>query len=188
MALVPYVDPADVPDDLSAAFSRPINLLRALVNSPGAFRQFHPFGEWIRWQCELDPRQRELLILAVGYLACSPYEYSHHIALSAQFGVTDADIAALVDHLEGHPSDLGDQERLLIDAARELTEDRRLSDRTAAALGAHYNDSRLVDIVVVASFYNMVVRVLGGLRIDNEPEYDGHLDRFPLTNGARGVG
>lgn len=188
MAIVPYVTPDKLGEEHRELLVRPINLFRGLANSPELFARFHAMGEWIRWDCELDPREREMLILAVGYLTNSPYEFSHHIALSAQFGVTDADIAALVDHLEGRASALGDRERLLADSARELTEDRRLADATADALVETFGNARVVDIVAIGSFYNMVVRVLGGLRIDNEPEYEQHLDRFPLPNGARTVG
>ncbi len=188
MAIVPYKNADDLSPEHAAMLERPINLFRGLANSPELFARFHALGEWIRWDCELDPRERELLILAVGYLTNSPYEFSHHVALSAQFGVTDPDVAALIDALEGRPSTLGRRELLLVDAARQLTEHRKLDDPTAAALVSEFGDARVVDIVAIASFYNMVVRVLGGLRIDNEPEYEVHLDRFPLPNGARNVG
>lgn len=188
MAIVPYRTADDLDSAHRELLVRPINLFRGLANSPELFARFHALGEWIRWDCELDSRERELLILAVGYLTSSPYEFSHHIALSAQFGVEDADISALIDHLESRPSTLGARELLLADAARELTEDRRLTDATAAALTDGFGAARVVDIVAIASFYNMVVRVLGGLRIDNEPEFEVHLDRFPLPTGARNVG
>lgn len=188
MAIVPYVTADDLSPEHAELLVRPINLFRGLANSPHFFAQFHPFGEWIRWDCELDPREREMLILAVGYLTNSPYEFSHHIALSAQFGVVDDDIQALVDHLEGRESTLRPRELLMVEAARQLTEDRVLQDETAEALVAEFGHARVVDIVGIASFYNMVVRILGGLRIDNEPEYAMHLDRFPLPNGARTVG
>jgi alkylhydroperoxidase family enzyme len=188
MAIVPYVSAEELGEDFRELLVRPINLFRGLANSPELFSRFHALGEWIRWDCKLDPRERELLILAVGYLTNSPYEFSHHVSLSAQFGVVDDDITALIAHLEGRPSDLGERERLLATAAQELTVDRRLDDDTVAALHEAFDDARIVDIVAIASFYNMVVRVLGGLRIDNEPEYESHLDRFPLPNGQRNIG
>jgi alkylhydroperoxidase family enzyme len=188
MAIVPYLTAEDLSEEQRELLARPINLFRALANSPELLARFHALGEWIRWDCELDPRERELLILAVGYLARSPYEFSHHISLSTQFGVVGADVSALIDQLEGRPSSLGAREVLLVQAASQLTLDRRLEDVTVAALKSEFGDARVVDIVAIASFYNMVVRVLGGLRVDNEPEYEQLLDRFPLPNGARNVG
>src|SRR5690606_15988681 len=156
MAIVPYKNADDLSPEHAAMLERPINLFRGLANSPELFARFHALGEWIRWECELDPRERELLILAVGYLTDSPYEFSHHIALSRQFGVVDADIQALIDHLEGRDSALGPRDLLVVEAARQLTERRVLDDETATALVSEFGHARVVDIVAIAGFYNMV--------------------------------
>ncbi len=186
MALVPYLDADQVPEEYRHLLDRPINLFHALSNSPEALSQFHPFGEWIRWDCTLDPRLRELLILQVGYLTQDAYEWSHHVVLSRQFGVTEEDIEGLIAFTAGEPTTLAELDRIVLQAATELTRDRRLADETVGLLKAHYDDGQLTDIVIVASFYNMVVRVLGGLRIEVEPgtEFSDALDRFPVGPAA----
>jgi len=182
VALVPYLDVDQVPEEHRHLLERPINLFRALSNSPEGLARFHPLGEWIRWDCALDPRLRELLILQVGYLARDPYEWSHHVVISRLFGVSDEDIEGLVVFTAGEPTTLSDLDRIVLRAATELTLERRLSDGAVASLSEHFDDQGLTDIVLVASFYNMVVRVLGGLRIEVEPgtEYAEALERFPV--------
>lgn len=186
MALVPYLEPDQVPEAYRHLLERPINLFRALSNSPEGLAHFHPLGEWIRWDCQLDPRLRELLILQVGYLAQDPYEWSHHVVISRQFGVTDEDIEGLIAFTAGEPNGLSQLDRIVLQAATELTRDRRLADETVARLSEHYDAGQLTDIVVVAAFYNMVVRVLGGLRIEVEPgtEYAEALELFPVGGAA----
>ena len=44
----------------------------------------------------LVARLRELAILQVGWLARSAYEWSHHVKIGYDFGVTDADIARII--------------------------------------------------------------------------------------------
>lgn len=180
MALVPYLDESDLAPDDRALLTRPINLFRALANSPGALRSHSVLGEWIRWQCQLDPRLRELAILQVGYLASSRYEFSHHVHIGHQFGVTDDDIEGLVAATDGREHGLGELESAVLSAARQLSAGTRIDRTTWDTLARHLDHRGLVDLVMVISFYNGVVRVLAGLQVDVEPEYERYLDRFPL--------
>ncbi|GAA1830600.1 carboxymuconolactone decarboxylase family protein [Pseudonocardia ailaonensis] len=184
MALVPYLDESDLPESDRALLARPINLHRALANSPDGLRRFSGLGHWIRWECELDPRLRELAILQVGYLNASPYEWSHHVKIGHDFGVTDSDIEALVAATEGRPHSLGDLESTVLRGAREVTADQRMAPETWTALEAALGRARLVDLVIVVSFYNAVVRILGTLQIDVEPDYAQYLEAFPLPTSA----
>lgn len=181
MALVPYLSESDLAEADRTLLARPINLFRALANSPDALRQHSRFGAWIRHECELEPRLRELAILQVGYLTESPYEWSHHIKIGYDFGVSDEDVAALIAATDGHEHRLGELESAVLDATRQITTDMRMSDETWAFLRERLGTARLVDLVIVVSFYSAVVRILGTLRIDVEPEYRSYLERFPLT-------
>lgn len=180
MARVPYLSESDLAPEDRDMMSRPINLFRALANSPGGMRQHYEFGEWIRHDCELDPRLRELAILYVGYLSANDYEFSHHVQIGQRAGVTDEDVDALVSFAAGKPSGLGVLEELVLSATRELTEDGTLDDATWHALCEDLAPARVADLVLVISFYNYVVRVLNALRIDVEDEYLPYLERFPL--------
>lgn len=180
MALIPYVDPETLEPEFQKYLERPINLFRMLSNSTGVLAHFQPFGEWIRWDCEFDGRLRELLILTVGYLTRNEYEFTHHVEIGRKFGVSDEDIDAIMAFVDGDEGALQGDDLLLATVGRELTLQRELGESTAAALTARFSAREVVDIVAIAAFYNMVVRILGGLRIDNEPEFARNLERFPL--------
>jgi alkylhydroperoxidase family enzyme len=180
MALVPYLSESDLDEADRDVLARPINLFRGLANSPAAAREFSRTGHWIRFECELDPRLRELAILQIGYLTASPYEFSHHIKIGHDFGVSDSDIAGMIAATENREHGLGELEATVLRAARQITTDRTLDEDTWKALEAALGRARLVDLVLVVAHYNAVVRVLGTLRIDVEPDYTRYLDAFPL--------
>lgn len=180
MARVPYLEPSDLAPEDQDLLKRPIWLFKALANSPKAARAFAGLGGYIRYGSKLDPRLRELAILQVGWLARSPYEWSHHVKLGHDFGVTDADVQALIDDTEGKPTSLDDLTKTVLKAAREVTHDGAMADATFATLQAALGNELVLDLTLAIAFYNAVVRVLGTLRIDVEPEYQPYLDRFPL--------
>ena len=180
MARVLSLGPADVAAEHHDLLARPIALHKALINSPGALRAFSALGHYIRHGSRLDPRLRELAILQVGYLARAPYEWSHHIKIGHDFGVSDDDIRALIAETEGRGSALDPLARTVLLAAREITAAGAVTDATYATLAAAFDAELLVDLIVTISFYCGVVRVLASLQIEVEEDYMPYLRQFPL--------
>ena len=180
MARVPYLDPEDLPEQHRDLLKRRINLHRALVHSVEGARHFSGLGQWIRHDSKLDPRLRELAILQVGWVARSPYEWSHHIKIGFDFGVTEQDVAAIAVESDGGDSGLPALDRLVLRAAREMAADQAMAEGTFAALADELGDELTVELTIVIAFYCGVVRLLATLGIDVEPEYQPYLDRFPL--------
>ena len=180
MARVPYLNKGDLAPENQDLLTRNISLHRALAHSPNGMRAFVGLGQYIRHRSRLDPRLREMAILQVGYSARSPYEFSHHIKIGRDFGVTDADIRAIEAETQGRSTNLAPLERVVLQAARELTAQPDLSEATFAQLRSGLDDERIVDLVLTISFYCGVVRLLAGLRIDVEADYLHYLQEFPL--------
>jgi alkylhydroperoxidase family enzyme len=166
MARIPYLEPADLSDENKDLLKRPIWLAKALVNSPNGSK--------------LDPRLRELAILQVGWLAKSPYEWSHHVKLGHDFGVSYEDVQALIDDTDGKPTSLDAMTKMVLKGAREITDGGEMTEATFTALQAALGNELVLDLTLTIAFYNAVVRVLGTLKIDVEPEYQPYLDKFPL--------
>jgi alkylhydroperoxidase family enzyme len=182
MARVPYLEKSDLAEADQDLLNRPIALFKALVNSPKAARAFSGVGGYIRYGSKLDPRLRELAILQVGWLARSPYEWSHHVKIGHDFGVSDDDIQALIDDTAGKPTALDDLSRTVLRSAREITNDGAMAAGTFATLQSALGNEQVVDLTITISFYNAVVRILGTLQIDVEPDYMPYLQRWPLPN------
>lgn len=182
MARLPYLDKADLAPENQDLVARDINLHRALAHSPNGARSFLALGKFIRHQSRLDPRLREMAILQVGYLTRSAYEYSHHIKIGRDFGVSNGDINAIAEETAGRETPLEPLAKAVLRAAREMTVDLAVSDQTFSVLRGHLDHERLSDLILTIAFYNGVVRLLGALQIDVEESYQPYLDEFPLPS------
>ena len=182
MARFPYLDPDDLPPEHRRLLDRPINLMRELAHSPEGARAFGVMGGFIRRGSKLDPRLREMAILQVGYLARAPYEWSHHVEIGREFGVSDTDIAAIGPETAGESTSLEPLARAVLQAAREMTDGVQMSDATWEELHAALDRESLTDLVLTIAYYNAVVRILATLQIDVEPGYLHYLDEFPLPS------
>lgn len=184
MARVPYVSESDLAQADRPLLAGPYNLYRALANSPDALRHFMVLGQWIRTSSEVDPRLRELAILQVGHITATPYQWSHHVKVGRDFGVSDEDIRGVIAATAGEEHRLGEVETLVLLAAREITSDGRMSEDTWDKLRAHLGEARMVDLTIIISHVNAVSRILNTLRIDVEPEFQQFLEEFPLPGAV----
>lgn len=180
MARLPYLTHDDLPEEHHKLLARDINLNRLLAHHPDGARAFSRLGGWIRFDQALDPRLRELAILQVGWQARSAYEWSHHVKLGLEFGCSDDDIAAIAAVDRGATTHLSELDLAVLTAARQMADDLAIDDATWAVLGDHLSTEEVMELVLAAGFYCMVVRVLATLQIDVEPDYQPYLDRHPL--------
>ena len=184
MARLPYLDVKDLSPENQDLLKRSITLFKCMTHSPNAARAFQGLGGFIRHKSKLDPRLREIAILAVGWITRAPYEWSHHVKIGQEFGVTEDDIHGLIAEIEGKPNKLDALAKTVIKAAGEMTTALAVSDATFAELKKSFDNERLTDLVITMAFYNAVVRYLGTMQIDVEPEYQPYLDKFPLPKKA----
>ena len=182
MARVPYLDPDDLAEEDKSLLKRPINLHRALAHSPAGARAFGGLGSWIRFGAKLDPRLRELAILQVGWQGKSPYEWSHHVKIGKDFGVTDADVEALKQESAGKTSALEPLARKVLKGAREMADAGAMTRETYVSLAEDLDHELMVELVIIIAFYCGVVRALASLGIDVEESYQPHLDAHPLPD------
>ena len=180
MARLPYLEADQVAPDYRDMLKRNTNLHKLLVNSPDMARAFNGVGSYIRFKSKLNPRLRELAILQVGWLEKSEYEFTHHVKIGKEFGVTDDDIAALMIETEGIQSKLEPLARAILKGAREMTRQLEMSTETFAEIKRHLSNEEMVDLVLTIAFYNAVVRVLATMKIDNEPYYKEVLQQYPI--------
>lgn len=180
MARLPYLNPDDLSPQNRDLLKQPINLNRVLVHSPDCRRASLGLAAYFRSGSKLDPRLRELAILMVGYCTRSAYEWTQHIQIGRAAGVSDEEIRAVMSFPWDGVSKLDEQATLTLRLAREITLEGTASQQTFAALRNHLGEERLVDLVVVTSYYNCVSRVIASLDVDVDAEYEPYLKDFPL--------
>lgn len=180
MARLPYLQRGDLPPEHQDLLTRNIAINQVLANSPGAARVFSDLGMYIRHHSKLDARLRQLAIMQVGWSARSPYEWSHHVQIGREFGVSDGDIADLGIEADGGRSGIDPLARLVLCAAREMWEGPGMSADTFEALRGRLDAESLTDLVVTIAYYCGVVRILATLEVEVEPEWQPFLERYPL--------
>src|SRR5437588_5663282 len=134
MARLPYLEADQVAVEYRDMLKRNTNLHKLLVNSPEMAGAFNGVGSYIRFKSKLDPRLRELAILQVGWLEKSEYEFTHHVKIGKEFGVTDDDIVGLMAETEGKASTLEPLARAILRGAREMARELAMSDATFAEI------------------------------------------------------
>jgi alkylhydroperoxidase family enzyme len=184
MARLPYLDKSDLLPEHQDLLARNINLYRLLAHSPRGARSLNTLARFIRDGSRLDPRLRQMAILQVGYTTRSAYEYSHHIRISREFGVSDDDIRAIAKDSAGRPTVLDPLAKAVLQAAREMTCELEISDETFEVLRQGLGDEHLTDLVLTIAFYNGLVRLLAAMQIDVEEAYLPYLEEFPLPGAA----
>ncbi|MBV8981843.1 MAG: carboxymuconolactone decarboxylase family protein [Acidimicrobiia bacterium] len=146
------------------------NIFDTLVRHPGLFRKWLPFGGKLL-SGKLPPRDRELLILRTGWLCRSAYEWGQHVLIARAAGVTDDEIARVV---EGGGAEGWDPfESTLLRAADELHDDACIGDTTWAALRERYDERQLIELVMLVGHYHMVAFTLNTLGVQREAGVPG---------------
>jgi 4-carboxymuconolactone decarboxylase len=147
---------------------RILNIFRTLIRYPDLYRRWMPFANHVLFKSSLTPRDRELVILRVGWLCRSAYEFHQHKRVGKAAGLSDADI----ERVKVGPGDAGwsASERALLQAVDELHADSFITDPTWRAVSEHYNEHQLVDLVFGVGQYTMVSMALNtfGVQIEEE--------------------
>ena len=180
MARLPYLEADQLAPEYRDMLKRNTNLHKLLANSPDMAIAFNSVGNFIRFKSKLDPRLRELAILQVGWLEKSEYEFTHHVRIGREFGVTDEDIVGLMAETEGVQSRLEPLARAVLKGAREMARKLEMSMTTFAEIKRHLSNEEMVDLVLTIAFYCAVVRVLATMKIDNESSYKEVLEQYPM--------
>jgi alkylhydroperoxidase family enzyme len=152
-----------------------MNVYRTLVRHSALAQRFFVFGRYILSESTLPPRDRELVILRVGWLCQSEYEWSRHTILARRVGLTDEEIRRIIDG----PTAPGwsSFDATLLQAVDELHEKMCISDSTWTTLGQSYTEQQLMDLVFTIGEYTLVSMALNSFGVQLDPETTG----FPPT-------
>lgn len=149
----------------------PLNIFGTLAHHPGLLSRFNRFGGYLLNKGVLDPRERELVILRVGWNCRSVYEFGQHTVIGGREGLTDAEIAALAGPVGGH--DWSGTDLALIDLCDELCADDCVSDGTYGRVAGTHSDEEMLELVVVAGFYRLVSGFLNTFGVQLDPGVPG---------------
>ena len=117
--------------------------------------------------------RQELAVLIAAREHDCHYEWSVHVALAREAGVSEPVIAAVAHRL---PLDkLTDDERLVIRYGRELLRDKRVSDRTFSAARDRFGVRGVTELTATLGYYAMLACALNAFEV----EPDEGAERLP---------
>ncbi len=147
------------------------NIFKTLARHPKLLKRWTVFGNHILRKSTLSTRERELLILRIGWLCKAEYEWGQHVLIARKAGLTDAEIHRITEGPDAagwEPFDAA-----LLRAADELHRDAFLSDATWNALGARFDTQQMMDVVFTVGQYNLVSMALNTLGVQRDPGVPG---------------
>lgn len=137
------------------------NAISTFVNHPDLTRAYLTFSFYLLTRSTLSPRLREFAVLRVAHLAGCEYEWTEHVVIGQQNGLSVEDIAALQ---RGEATDGFDQ--TVLTAVDELVEKTRMSDESWAALGERMDTRQLMDFVFTIGGYHMLAMALNTFGVE----------------------
>lgn len=146
--------------------SRVLNIFRTLAVHPKLLKRWLVFGSHVLAKSTLPARERELVILRVGWLCRAEYEWGQHVAIGRQCGLTDAEIERIAEGPDAPGWSARD--RTLLRATDELVRDHFVADATWAELARDWSSEQLVDLVFAVGQYTLVSMALNsfGVQLD----------------------
>jgi alkylhydroperoxidase family enzyme len=171
--LEPAEWPPDVKQWLARYGNRPVAAIyRTYARHLAMDQPRTQVSEHIRQDSTLSARIRELLIVRIGVLCRSEYEWAAHAPALRRAGMTDADLQRVVN---GGGTGGDPVEMTLLRAVDELHRDAVVSDATWRELEAVFDSRQLLDVLTTIGGYRMVSMALNTFGVQLEPG----AERFP---------
>jgi alkylhydroperoxidase family enzyme len=154
-----------------------LNVFRTIAQAPGALHRFGQWGAYVLRHNALPPRQREMVILRTGWLCKSGYEWTQHV----QIGLNDGLTAEEVERIK-QGADVGwdPADAVLLRATDELHADQFIEDATWIELGRYFTDKQRMDLVFAVGNYTQISMLLNtfGVQLDEGQMLDPDLKAF----------
>jgi len=151
----------------------PLVLFRVMAGHARAWEKFRAGSLLDRGPLSL--REREIVIDRTCALNRCEYEWGVHVTIfAAAAQLTDEQVRATVQEPANAPC-WSEAEQALISAVDALHHRATLSDAEFAALSAHYDDDKILEIILLCGSYRTVSYLANGLRLPLEEK----AARFP---------
>ncbi len=153
-----------------------LNVFRTLISDPEAAKAFLVWGNYILSRKNgLPAREREIVILRIGYLCRSGYEWTQHHRIGLESGLS----AEEIERIKAGAAAPGwtPAEAALLRATDDLHEGHFVSDAAWAGLRAHFSEKQCMDMVFTAGQYTQVSMFLNsfGVQLDEGQVLDPDL-------------
>lgn len=149
------------------ATGRVLNIFRTMAHAPKALERFLQWGNYVlSKRNSLSARDRELAILRTGFNCRSGYEWTQHVEIGLDAGLTEAEI----ERIKAGPDADGweERDRAMLRVVDDLTTDFFVSDASWRALD-FFTDRQKIDLVFTVGQYTQVSMFLNSFGVQLDP-------------------
>jgi 4-carboxymuconolactone decarboxylase len=172
MSRLPPLDPATLDADQRVVYDRMKSGTRGnvggpfipLLTSPELCGRVEQLGLFLRFQCGVPMRLRELAICVVGTHWKAAYEVFVHAPIARKQGVPDSVISAVTHEVE-LPADADAADRTVVAFAREVLRTGKASDATYDAARALLGDKGVVELTGLLGYYGLLALQLNVFQV-----------------------
>ena len=165
--------------------SRPdFNIYKTLAHHPELCNRWFGLGGFLLNGSSLPPRHREMLMLRMGWLCQSEYEWAQHARIAtSSAGITDQEVHRIAEGTKA--TGWTDFERTLLRMVDELRYDAMIGDTTWRALRKEYSAQQMMEALFTAAQYQLVSMALNSLGVQLDPGLQHRLPKdVPLPKLA----
>ena len=172
MPRVPQIQKRDdVPEDgarhfdsIASSRGRVSGPFSVLLNSPEVAGRAAHLGAYIRFESTLDQATRELAIITTSREFDCHYEWSAHVVMARDAGVSAMAIDAVATR--GDLDRLGADDALVIRYGREMFRDKRVSDATFEAAKERFGVQGVTELTATMGYYGMLACALNTFEVE----------------------
>jgi alkylhydroperoxidase family enzyme len=151
--------------------------LGTMLRHPALAKAFLTFNNHVAIASTVSKRVRELLILRIGWLRHSEYEFVQHVLLGRKAGLSEAELERVQLGPDAPGWDPEDAD--LLRAVDELHTHACIQDDTWARLSARFDTAQMLDIIFAVGCYDLLSMVFNTARVELEAGLE------PLEAGTR---
>jgi 4-carboxymuconolactone decarboxylase len=141
----------------------PLKLFRTLAVNRELASRMRPLGAYFLAHANIEPRDRELVILRTCARNGAEYEWGVHATLFSELSQREIEATfPAVQHA------WAERDALLLELSDELHYFGTLSDETWERLRAHWTEAQLLELIVLAGWYRTISYAINALGIELE--------------------
>ena len=149
----------------------PLNIFGTIAHHPKLLKRFMNFAGLFLNKGLLPAREREIVILRVGWNCQSVYEFGQHTVIGQRVGLSLSEIGALTKKPNGY--NWSERDTALIAMSDELCADDCVSEATWKLLTTHWKENELIELVMVAGTYRLVSGFLNTMGVELDVDTPG---------------
>ena len=154
-------------DGIRARGGQPLNMHRAVANSPKIFKAYVDMAIALRTAATTPRVDRELIILRTAQLVGGEYEFTQHRPMAISCGVTAEQLDTLPQWQTN--GTFTERQRAILAYADGMASGKGVDDATYTNIRKYFNDQEIVELTVTSAFYGAVAQITRALNVKLEP-------------------